>query len=283
MTRRPPYLLAGLATLLVLTGYIVTLAPTVTFWDAGEFIAAAKTLGIPHPPGTPLFVLIGHVWAALLPFGEYAQRTNLLSATLSAGGAGFLFLVVHDTLARWSADLDGAVERVLRIGGSFAAALASAFTFTAWQNSNETEVYAAATFTIAAIAWFCLEWRQARGTPRATHTLLLILYLAGLSIGNHLLALLVGPAVVCFLAAVVHGEPGRDPGTRSAEWAQVAVVAGAWATPHSPRSAPPASWRRRSSRRPQERCRSRLWASPSRRSASPATCTCTSARVSTRS
>ena len=227
--RRAPYLLALLATLLVLTGYVVTLAPTVTFWDAGEFIAASKSLGIPHPPGTPLFVLIGHVWGTLVPLAEYAQRTNLLSATLSACGAGFLFLVAHDTLARATVDLAEDAGRVVRIGGSFAAALVSAFTFTAWQNSNETEVYAAATFTIAAIAWLCFVWRGARGTPRAPHILLLILYLAGLSIGNHLLALLVGPAVVAFMASAIGEEPPGDPDERRAEWSQVAVVAGTWA------------------------------------------------------
>src|SRR5690606_25494855 len=96
---RPPYLAAVVVALLVLTGYVLTLAPTVTFWDAGEFIAAARVLGIPHPPGTPLFVLIAHVWGTLIPFGEFAYRTNLLSAVLSAGAAGFFFLVAHETLA----------------------------------------------------------------------------------------------------------------------------------------------------------------------------------------
>jgi uncharacterized membrane protein len=79
---------------------VITLAPTVTFWDAGEFIAAAKTLGIPHPPGTPLFTLIAHVWGTLVPVGEYAVRLNLLSALLSAAGAGCFFLVVHESLAK---------------------------------------------------------------------------------------------------------------------------------------------------------------------------------------
>src|SRR6266850_655164 len=229
MTRRPPYLLAGFAALLVLTGYVVTLAPTVPFWDAGEFIAAARTLGIPHPPGTPLFVLIGHVWAALLPFGEYAQRTNLLSATLSAFGGGCFFLVAYDTLSRYTADMQGPAARLVSLGGALAAVLIAGFSFTTWQNSNETEVYAAATFTIAAVSWLCFRWRELRGTPRASHLLLLILYLAGVSIGNHLLALLAGPAVVAFLVATLREAPAADPAERAAEWAQTAVVAGTWA------------------------------------------------------
>ena len=142
-----------MAAALVLTGYVITLAPTVTFWDAGEFIAAAKTLGIPHPPGTPLFTLIAHVWGTLVPVGEYAVRLNLLSALLTAAGAGCFFLVVHESLAQ--AGDESAGGRLLRIGGSFAATLIAAFTFTVWQNSNETEVYAIATFTIAAICWAC--------------------------------------------------------------------------------------------------------------------------------
>jgi hypothetical protein len=218
-----------LATLLVLAGYVVTLAPTVTFWDAGEFITAARSLGIPHPPGTPLFVMIGHVWGALVPLAEYAQRTNLLSATLSAVGAGFWYLVVHDTLARATQDLEVHTARLLARGGALAATLIAGFTFTMWQNSNETEVYAAATFTIALITWLCLVWRDIRGTVRAAHILLLILYLAGLSIGNHLLALLVGPAVVAFMVATLRSQPAETEANRAAEWAQVAVLAGAWA------------------------------------------------------
>src|SRR5438874_4923534 len=127
---------AAAVALLVFIGYVITLAPTVTLWDAGEFITAAKVLGVPHPPGTPLFVLMGHVWAQILAVGGYAWRLNSMSAAFASAGAGCFFLVGHRLLAGES--------ELTRIGGAAAGALLSAFCFTAWQNSNETEVYTVA-------------------------------------------------------------------------------------------------------------------------------------------
>ena len=199
---------------------MITLAPTVTLWDAGEFITAAKVLGVPHPPGTPLFVMVGNVWARLLPFGAYAWRTNLMSACFSAAGAGCLFLVAHRLLA-------GEIAWV-RIGGGAAAALCSAFSFTNWQNSNETEVYTVATFSIAAICWLCLRWRDVRGTRAAPHLLLLIIYVAALSIGNHLLALLVGPAVSLFMWHTLRTSASADPAERKMEWAEWCALTALW-------------------------------------------------------
>jgi len=220
-TPRPPYRAAIAVTLAVLAGYLLTLAPSVTFWDAGEFIAAARVLGVPHPPGTPLFVMIAHVWALLAPIGEYAARTNLLSALLSAAGAGCFFLVAHESLR--------AFEPRLRLAGAVAGALLGAFTFTNWQNSNETEVYAIATFTIAAMSWSAMLWRRRRSEPGAGRLLLLVVYFAGVSIGNHLLALLAGPAIVAFMVATLRAEPAADPRLRREEWGQAAVMAGLWA------------------------------------------------------
>src|SRR5215210_4035378 len=225
----PPYRTAAVVAAVVLAVFVLTLAPTVTFWDAGEFIAAAKTLGIPHPPGTPLFVMIAHVWAKVVPVGEFAVRTNLLSAVLSAAAAGLFFLVAHETVRLFAAGLDARSARGLTIVGAGAAALLGAFSFTNWQNSNETEVYTIATFTIAAMSWSAHLWRRARGTPRAPRLLLLIVYLAGISIGNHLLALLAGPAIVMFLVSTLLTEPAADPAQRREEWGQAAVVAGVWA------------------------------------------------------
>ena len=149
---RPPYRAAVGVAAAVLAVYVLTLAPTVTFWDAGEFIAAARTLGIPHPPGTPLFVMIAHAWGLLVPVGEFAYRTNLLSALFSASAAGFFFLVVHQSMRGVVEGLPEGSARALRLGGAAAAAFLGAFSFTNWQNSNETEVYTVATFTIAAMA-----------------------------------------------------------------------------------------------------------------------------------
>lgn len=218
---RPPYLAAALVVLTVLAGYVATLAPGVTFWDAGEFIAAARVLGIPHPPGTPLFVMIAHVWAWVAPLGEFAARTNLLSALFSAAGAGCFFLVTHESLR--------ALDHRLRIAGAAAGAVLGAFTFTNWQNSNETEVYAVATFTIAMMSWVAMVWRRRRRDAGAARLLLLVVYLAGVSIGNHLLALLAGPAIVAFLVVTLRQEPATDAAVRRAEWGQVVVVAGVWA------------------------------------------------------
>ncbi len=177
-------------------------------------------LGIPHPPGTPLFVMLGHVWGDVLRFGAYAWRLNLMSACFSAAGAGCFFLVAHRLLA--------GEDTLRRVGGAAAAAVLAAFTFTVWQNSNETEVYTVATFSIAAICWLCLRWRDARGTDRAAHYLLLIVYLAALSIGNHLLTLLVGPAVSVFVFVTLRAAPAADPAERRVEWAEWAAVSALW-------------------------------------------------------
>ena len=226
---KPPYWGALAVSLVVLVGYVLTLAPTVTFWDAGELIASVHILGIPHPPGTPLFVLLGHVWSQMLPFGEVAWRLNLMSATFSALGAGAFFLVVHYSLQKMMAGLEEAQQRLLAVGGAAAAAIIGAFTFTNWSNSIETEAYSVATFTIAVVCWACYLWRHERGQGRETRWLMLMVYMAGLSMGNHLLALLVGPAIVAFLAVTLLTVPAEDPETRRHEWAHVAVVAGVWA------------------------------------------------------
>jgi hypothetical protein len=214
---------------IVLLGLLTSLAPSVTFWDAGEFVASMKILGIPHPPGTPLFIMMGHVFAKLVPFGEFAFRTNLQSALFASAGAGCWFLVLQEAAGRYLGEADAREVATLRLAAGAAGALIAAFGFTNWLNSNETEVYAVATFTIAAVCWLLLRWRAARGTPRASRHLLLIAFLLGIAIGNHLLGLLVGPAAVAFMVAELRTRPAGELLSARQEWGDAALLAGLWA------------------------------------------------------
>jgi Protein O-mannosyl-transferase TMEM260-like len=232
MWRRPEYRGALLIFVAVLAGYVWTLAPTVTFWDAGEFLAAGKILGIPHPPGTPVFVFVSNVWARLIPFGGYAYRVNLMTAVFSATAAAFLFLVVlhtlrgHRSIAGTGTEAD--TSPVFVYGGAAAAALCSAFVFTIWQNSNESEVYTVSSLCIAASAWLGWLWRQHRGTARGAHMLLILVYVGAFAIGNHLMTLLVGPAFVVYMWHVLRTQPLEDPTERQIEWSQWAVLGATW-------------------------------------------------------
>ncbi len=225
---RPPLRAAVATSLGVLVIYLLTLAPTVTFWDAGEMIAAARTLGIPHPPGTPLFVLIAHVWGMIFPLGDYAWRLNLLSALCGAAASGVWFLVVHEMVRRMTSISDGAAHDRLALGAGFSAALLTAFNWTTWQNSTETEVYSSAMLLLALVAWIAVRWRVVREEGRGTRLLLLALYLGGMSIGNHLLALLVGPALVAMLVTEARRHPLADATSQQREWARIGVVATIW-------------------------------------------------------
>jgi len=128
---RPPYGAAAIAGLLVFALYALTLAPTTAFWDTSEYIATGQIMGIPHPPGNPLFVVLARAWTILLaPLGlSVAVRVNLFSALMSATAHGLWFLVVHHILRYFSTD------RLFRLAGAAAAVLVSATAFTVWSQS----------------------------------------------------------------------------------------------------------------------------------------------------
>ncbi|NIP81494.1 MAG: DUF2723 domain-containing protein, partial [Gemmatimonadetes bacterium] len=191
----PPYAAAALAGLGVFALYLATLAPTIGFWDSGEYATVAHVLGIPHPPGNPLFVLLGRGWETLLaPLGlPVAVRINLLSAALSAGAHGLWFLVVDRALAGWTGD------RRLRWLAAGTAVLLSATAFTVWSQSNVNEkVYTVSLLTTALAVWLALRWRDRPGEGR----LLGIVFLVALTATNHLMGVLVAPAVAVFVLAV---------------------------------------------------------------------------------
>ena len=172
---RPPYGAAALAGLLVFGLYALTLAPTTAFWDASEYIATAHILGIPHPPGNPLFVVLGRVWILLLePTGlPVAVRVNLLAAVTSAGAAFFYFLVAERVLR------PVLETRARALVGAGVSVLLAATAYTVWNQSNVNEkVYTLSVLIIAAVTWLGVRWRDCRHEPGSLRYLLVAGYLA---------------------------------------------------------------------------------------------------------
>jgi hypothetical protein len=164
---------------LLLVVYVVTLAPGVTYWDSGEFLAAMKSLGIPHPPGTPLYILVGNVWGrALEPILGFAYAVNLFSAVCTAIACG----IFASLMARWTRNAPAGIA-----GGILAGLMSSV-----WLNANETEVYAPA-LLMSALLMFAADKVS---ETRESKWLVLLAYLLGLGWALQLSALVAAPAAV---------------------------------------------------------------------------------------
>jgi hypothetical protein len=191
---RPPYVWALATFAVVLVIYGVTLAPTTAFWDTSEYIAAAKVLGIPHPPGNPLFVILAHTFGLLPLAASYAERINLFAATTSAAAAGLWFLVAE----RW---LRGIVQvRWARYAAAFGGVLVSATSWTVWNQSTVNEkVYTVSLLSIALVMWLVVRWGDDEPGPHRDRWLVLIAYVLALTSTNHLMGVLAGPALVVYV------------------------------------------------------------------------------------
>jgi len=196
---RPPYGVAGIVSFVVLVLYILTLAPTTQFWDASEYITAAHALGIPHPPANPFFVVLAHVWGLLPLAADYGRRINMLAAVTSAVSAGLWFLIGE----RWLRAI--IVPDLWRRVAAAAGALVGATVFTVWNQSVANEkVYTLSVVSIALVLWLTILWADQPDATRRDNLLLVIVYLTALSATNHLMGLLVLPAVFVY---VVMTEP----------------------------------------------------------------------------
>lgn len=194
---RPPYGAAALVGVAVLALYVATLAPTTAMWDASEYIAVARVLGLPHPPGNPTFVLLAHVAGAIPIPVSYAQRINLLAAAASAASAALWFLCGHHVLRGLVPD------RRWRLAGGVVCATLGATAFTVWNQSVVNEkVYTVSLVGLALTSWLTLRWlaRQRQTKPAsdgADGLLLLVAYLTGVGYTVHPAGLLAAPAAAC--------------------------------------------------------------------------------------
>jgi hypothetical protein len=190
--------------------YVLTMEATGSLWDCGEFASSAYKLQIPHPPGAPLFVLIGRLFMA--PFGpqQAATGVNLMSALASGFAVLFLFWsITHfakKLLLPKGADTLTSGQTFVAMAAGVVGALAYCFSDTAWYSAVEAEVYALSSFFTALVFWAMLKWEDAvteeekKGIKGhftgADRWIIFIFYLMGLSIGVHLLNLLTIPAFV---------------------------------------------------------------------------------------
>ena len=196
LDNRPSYLAAGIVTLAVFVLYLITLAPSTAMWDTSEYIAAAYTLGLPHPPGNPFFVLIGRFFAILPIASTVAVRINILAAVASAVSAGMWFLITERVLVGWFP------ERWQRITGGVLAALIGATAFTVWNQSVVNEkVYTVSLVGIAVISWLMIRWSDDPDGPKADRILVLVAYLLALGYTNHMAGAL--PIVAAGVAVLI--------------------------------------------------------------------------------
>ncbi|MBF0431637.1 MAG: DUF2723 domain-containing protein [Fibrobacteria bacterium] len=185
-----------------MTTYLLTVAPTVSFWDCGEFIACANILGIPHPPGTPFFMILGRAFIVAFSFiGDVAYRVNLISVLGSALGVTFAFLFTEKALVHIFKE--GKSTFITFTGGLIAAMLIN-FSDTYWFNAVEAEVYGIAMFTVIVISWLSLIWVENRNNDKGDRILLLICYLSFLGIGFHLYTVMTFPAIFIMMHLVDH-------------------------------------------------------------------------------
>src|SRR6476646_2628554 len=149
---RPSYRAAAAVSALILLVYLLTLAPSTAMWDTSEYIAAAYTFGLPHPPGNPLFVIVGRAFSLLPIAPSVASRINVLAAIASAAAAGCWFLITEHVLRSWLR------LRATRIVGAAAGAAIGALAFTVWNQSVVNEkVYTISLAGIAIVSWISLR------------------------------------------------------------------------------------------------------------------------------
>jgi hypothetical protein len=222
--------------LALLVAYLLSLAPDVTLWDSGEFNAAIASLGIPHPPGTPLYVLLARVWSGALGMMPQAAAVNALSAVATAAGCAILARL----LARWTGSLAGAVAGGMAAGSMLAV----------WQNATETEVYALS-FLLGLLMVLLGDRAGRTGTARDRA---LLVYVMALAVPLQISALVAAPTAL--LLAASPARHGGGPERWSCLWD--------WCVPRSPWPAQRSLWRvprcrssgaasRRPARRPRPR------------------------------
>jgi hypothetical protein len=182
----------------LIAAYLYTIAPTVSLWDCGEFIACSHILGVPHPPGTPFYILLGRIFDIIIPFGEVAKRINFLSSLSSALSGGFLYLLILCVFQRFRENRGKKLplsNHIIAVLSSIGAGLS----YSVWDTSVEAEVYSTSILILVIGLWLTLHWNENRKMTGDDNYLMLLIYIIFLSFGIHLLPLLLIPGILVFV------------------------------------------------------------------------------------
>lgn len=189
---------------IALITYTLTVEPTMSFWDCGEYIATAAKLEVGHPPGAPLFQMIGAFFAMFAASDQHiALMVNMMSVFSSAFTILFMFWsssmilkkLITASNASQAEEKPSKYDAIVILGSSFVGSLAYTYSDSFWYNAVEAEVYAMASLFIALLFWLGLRWEQDMDTPRGNKWLLLISLVIGLTFGVHFMALLTIPSI----------------------------------------------------------------------------------------
>ncbi len=191
--------IAGAVFLISFIVYALTVQRSIPFWDCGEFVACAVILGVPHPPGTPLFMLIGRLFS-IIPFVEdVSYRINYISVISSAVTAMLSYLLTVRIVGYFFGEEKALPKnRLITYVGGFVGGLFVAFSRTNWSNAVEAEVYGLALATTVMIVWLTVKYFEDRGTVRASRDMILVFYLSLLGVGLHMTVFLIVPVVAIF-------------------------------------------------------------------------------------
>jgi hypothetical protein len=167
--------------------YVMTVQPTLSFWDCGEFIACAYTLGVPHPPGAPFFILVGKMFTLLPVASDIGLRMNYLSVFSSSACVFLVYLVMVKVIMNWRGIPQTTSDILIICGSAMVGALAYAFSESFWFNALEAEVYGFGTFLIGLCLYLMMLWWEKADEAGSDKYLLMMAFVVGLSIGIHLI------------------------------------------------------------------------------------------------
>lgn len=188
--KRIHFVTAGVAFAVAFITYLLTMQPTIPFWDCGEFIAGAAQLQVSHPPGAPFWMLLGHVGAWLVPVADLAARYNVLSALCGSLSAMLLYLVAVKVIRLWRGEPRSSADAIIHFSGALIAALSFTWSDSVWFNSGEFIVFSPGLLFIALMIWIAMIWQEKADQPGNERYLMLIAFFIGLSMGAHQMSML---------------------------------------------------------------------------------------------